>query len=612
MPEERRITVAQGLARISPDEITSRTFPTARKGFDPSEVRSYLAQLAREIQAAIDREVDLRAALARAEDLAANPSVDEATLTSALGHETARVLRSAHEAAAEISARASAEADALQSRASTRADELISRATAEAAALAEKSQAAAAEKMAAAEAAAAELRRRAEHEAAAMLDSARIEAEELLSSTRSECRSMLQEAQDLRSKVLADLTTRRRELHAQIEQLRAGRQRLAQVIGEVRRSVERIGDDLERAENDSRSLPTTRKTAPAAQASPRVQGPSAVEEPGPSAVEEPGPSAVEEPGPSAVEEPGPSAVEEPGPSAVEEPRASVDELFARLRSAAPESVGSGSHPQASAVTEEDGTPAEDVGSAVDAAVTEEPGTPAEDVGSAVDAAVAPEPLFAKRDELLAPVVTDLSRRLKRALQDDQNDLLDRIRSSKAWEPGLLGEVRAHEARFAESAADQLRKAASSAGAYLEACGVPGGAVERGDSPRLDLDGQSVELARSIVSVLRRRIEQEAGRLAPDDDAIVEKVGSAYREWKGARIERLAEDSVVAAFSTGLLWRIPDSASIAWRVDPSTDACPDCADNALAGSLPRGEQFPTGHPHPPAHPGCRCLIVPAEA
>ncbi len=588
MPEERRITVAQGLARISPDEITSRTFPTARKGFDPSEVRSYLAQLAREIQAAIDREVDLRAALARAEDLAANPSVDEATLTSALGHETARVLRSAHEAAAEISARASAEADALQSRASTRADELISRATAEAAALAEKSQAAAAEKMAAAEAAAAELRRRAEHEAAAMLDSARIEAEELLSSTRSECRSMLQEAQDLRSKVLADLTTRRRELHAQIEQLRAGRQRLAQVIGEVRRSVERIGDDLERAENDSRSLPTTRKTAPAAQASPRVQGPSA------------------------VEEPGPSAVEEPGPSAVEEPRASVDELFARLRSAAPESVGSGSHPQASAVTEEDGTPAEDVGSAVDAAVTEEPGTPAEDVGSAVDAAVAPEPLFAKRDELLAPVVTDLSRRLKRALQDDQNDLLDRIRSSKAWEPGLLGEVRAHEARFAESAADQLRKAASSAGAYLEACGVPGGAVERGDSPRLDLDGQSVELARSIVSVLRRRIEQEAGRLAPDDDAIVEKVGSAYREWKGARIERLAEDSVVAAFSTGLLWRIPDSASIAWRVDPSTDACPDCADNALAGSLPRGEQFPTGHPHPPAHPGCRCLIVPAEA
>jgi hypothetical protein len=40
-------------------------------------------------------------------------------------------------------------------------------------------------------------------------------------------------------------------------------------------------------------------------------------------------------------------------------------------------------------------------------------------------------------------------------------------------------------------------------------------------------------------------------------------------------------------------------------------CPDCDDNALAGPTPRGEVFPTGQPHPPAHAGCRCLLVPVR-
>jgi hypothetical protein len=40
-----------------------------------------------------------------------------------------------------------------------------------------------------------------------------------------------------------------------------------------------------------------------------------------------------------------------------------------------------------------------------------------------------------------------------------------------------------------------------------------------------------------------------------------------------------------------------------------DTCgPDCLDNALAGPLAFGEAFPTGHTHPPAFEGCRCLLV----
>ena len=36
-------------------------------------------------------------------------------------------------------------------------------------------------------------------------------------------------------------------------------------------------------------------------------------------------------------------------------------------------------------------------------------------------------------------------------------------------------------------------------------------------------------------------------------------------------------------------------------------CPDCEDNGLSGSQRPGEEFPTGHRYPPAHPGCRCLL-----
>ena len=51
-------------------------------------------------------------------------------------------------------------------------------------------------------------------------------------------------------------------------------------------------------------------------------------------------------------------------------------------------------------------------------------------------------------------------------------------------------------------------------------------------------------------------------------------------------------------------------SARWVVDDGGAPCPDCDDNALAGPVPHGSEFPTGDLHPPAHPGCRCLAAPA--
>ena len=73
-----------------------------------------------------------------------------------------------------------------------------------------------------------------------------------MTQARTEGRAMVQEAQELRARVLADLSRRRRVLHSQIEQLRAGRERLAETISEVRHSVDRITDELFRAEDEAR------------------------------------------------------------------------------------------------------------------------------------------------------------------------------------------------------------------------------------------------------------------------------------------------------------------------------------------------------------------------
>jgi hypothetical protein len=67
--------------------------------------------------------------------------------------------------------------------------------------------------------------------------------------------------------------------------------------------------------------------------------------------------------------------------------------------------------------------------------------------------------------------------------------------------------------------------------------------------------------------------------------------------------------VFGAFGRGLYVALPEGASARWLVDDGGVPCPDCDDDALAGAVTKGEPFPTGPCHPPAHPGCRCLLVP---
>src|SRR5665213_1742110 len=235
MPEDRRLTISSS-SRLHPDEVARHTFGTARRGFDPAEVRIFLEQISHEMQATAEREEALREAVDDAERRAANPVLDEATLTAALGQETARVLRSAHDAATELVAKAEAEATRMRTHAED-----------EAVALQSRTEQNASDRIAQAESVASDLRRRTQEEVASKLEGSKVEAEELVAQARAECRAMVQEAQEVRARVLGDLTRRRRVLHSQIEQLRAGRERLAETINDVRHTVDRITDELFRA-----------------------------------------------------------------------------------------------------------------------------------------------------------------------------------------------------------------------------------------------------------------------------------------------------------------------------------------------------------------------------
>jgi hypothetical protein len=73
------------------------------------------------------------------------------------------------------------------------------------------------------------------------------------------------------------------------------------------------------------------------------------------------------------------------------------------------------------------------------------------------------------------------------------------------------------------------------------------------------------------------------------------------------VEGAVHDALHAAWVRGAFTAAPDGHVLRWVLDP-LGTCPDCEDNALEPTT-KGGSFPTGHVHPPAHPGCRCMITP---
>ena len=229
-------------SRLAAADIPRRTFGAVRRGFDPQEVRAYLDLVAKELVAAERREQELLHELAAAEERARHPEIDEALLTSALGQRSAALLRSAHDEAARIIEHAERTAAALVREAQQHASEAEVRA-----------ESSAAERIAEAELGVNALRQQARDEAAAILEASRVEGESVVEHARQQGRSMIEQAQEARRRVLAEMAQRRRVLSEQIEQFRAARDELASAVLGVRHSLDRIVDDLGRADDQARA-----------------------------------------------------------------------------------------------------------------------------------------------------------------------------------------------------------------------------------------------------------------------------------------------------------------------------------------------------------------------
>ncbi len=523
-------------SRISTGDIARHSFAIARRGFDTDEVRAYLQSVARSLETLEERETELRAAMAEAGERAAHPVVDEATLTASLGQHSAQILRHAHEEAARIVAQAQEGSATLLRDAQSQVDELQAR-----------TEAASAERVVEVELMVANAEKEARVERERILAGADAEGEHIINRAKDEGRSLLEQVQEARRRVLADLSTRRRALTIQIEQLRAARDEMAASVHGVGDKVGDILAQLERTDDEARAA------ALAAGDQARLHG--------------------DGDGPHDQEAPDAAAGEDADHDGV---APSVDELFARIRAGSDE-------PGAKAEPPSPADPAAGAGPQGEAELEAE-AIPNPDA-----------PLMARRDELLAPVTAQLSRHIKRALGDDQNRLLDVLRSAPSTEGAvLLGSEDAHLEVFTSAAHGHLVDAFAAGTVFAggQAGSIPAGAA---------VDLSSSGLARSVVTMLRRRIEDGTEDLG-------DRVGAAFREWRGERIERLVGDFSLQAFSAGVAAAAGSGGTVRW-VAASADGCSDCDDNALAGAVAVSEAFPTGHPYPPAHSGCRCLVAP---
>jgi hypothetical protein len=315
-----------------------------------------------------------------------------------------------------------------------------------------------------------------------------------------------------------------------------------------------------------------------------------------------------------------------GPTTDSEPTDAVGSLFDRIRDGRKRAVD-----KARQVLDEPPAPAEMEGAPLEAdvavaepAATESAATgPAasrhhEDPDAGVTHSDADEARLQQREVVLADLERDLNRRLKRTLQDEQNDLLDRLRGVKGA-PGLhdlLLPVEAHTEPYRAAARPILAKAA--------AAGFDLGLEWRGEAPSRQgdagpeartadaqtADAQARLVAERIVDPLRRQIEKMFADQGEDGpERLTESLGSVYRSTRAQRVERVAADVISSTFAAGTWQATPAGATLRWIAEDADGPCPDCDDNALAGILVKGEAFPTGQLYPPAHDGCRCLLVP---
>ena len=617
----------------SPAAVGSAQFSVVRRGFEQEEVRDLLRGVSAELARLQERErfleSELRAMQTRG--LSAPGALDEEMVTALLGEETARVLTSAREAAKQQIARAAETAERLVREASSDA---------------------------------ARIRQEAEIEASRKRNDAVADVEAEIELAKQQGREMVIEAREYREKVLSELARRRELAREQIEHLIHDRDRLVAAFDRARLAANDVVGDLtefdELSEEVARisglSTPVdatapiffdyTKEPDAIPQSSESIEGEKVVgviaesidsitietvdavevveveeiieveevivveeiieEAPDTTVVamhEAPAgmsehPSSeppaqehiaevvqlfgkkrkeVESPQvENEVVEP-PVAVVEPveakkEPVATTPQKKSVDDLFARLKQTNTAEVARTTKPKV--------------------------------VVPKVDQGV-----FDHRDEVLAPIMVLITRKMKRVLADEENSMLTYLQGKKsvvALEK-VLPSADEHLQMYVEALSEDVISAAM-AGAQSLSKSLKADLRKRVTRSAV-MQVVSRTMDESTIRPLREKIQRAVEQSNGDKDEMSNLIRSVYREMKMQRVEQQVSDIARMAYSRGAYLVLDQGTPVCWMVDPNGPSCADAEDNSLAGSTDLGSEFPTGHVHPTAHAGCRCLITP---
>ena len=628
----------------SPAAVGSAAFPTSRRGFDQAEVRDFLKMVAAEMARLQERErfleSEMRAMQTRG--LSAPGRLDEETVTTLLGEEAARVLTAARDASTQIRDRAEESATRLVKDA---AEDAV------------------------------RIRESAVLEAARIRDDSGADAEAEIEMAKQQGRDMVNEAREYREKVLSELSRRRDAARSQIEQLLHGRDRLMNAFERARIASEDVIGGLTDAHDEPEFIvdlsPTTgpvpiinsehpsvkvfdreeviteeepteivsnvvifdheseaeveveviadevsvevidevqivdvlHPVHTPAEVEPSVEDVASIEPMetsqtnvvslfgrGRRSVDMPE-IAIEE---VEAEKPAEEKVIVP---AVKKDVVAVDDIFAKLR------AGSTADVAAKAATSSDIAKAEKP--AAKAAMPKaEKKAKAKPAAPVVDLA-----RFEERNEELSPVVVAMARKLKRVLADEQNTVLGHVRAKRSSLDidAVLGTEAEHSARYASAVAEDSMAAASAGAKSVKAAG--------GSSRRVTQKAIAAHAVSAITAGLVAGFREDAriaiGEAEGDREVLLGLIRDVYRSWKTERIDSHVDDIACSSYSHGAYLALEPGSKITWMAEPDTNCCSECEDNSLGGSVVRGDDFPTGHSHPPAHAGCRCLVAPVQ-
>ena len=619
----------------SPAAVGSAQFNVERRGYDQGEVRDFLRMVSAELARLQERERFLESEMRAMQTRGlSDPGVlDEATVTTLLGEETARVLSVAREAAQQ-----------MRARGAESAERLVREATAESA----------------------RLREEAEIEVSRRRSDAVTDSESEIELAKQQGREMVNEARAYREKMLSELARRRELAKQQIEQLVRDRDRLMSAFERARLAANDVMGDLsefdDAADELTRALPEgvidstiknvvqfDREKFEDDESVPAVSDITTlpVDESIAMPVEVLEREKVVEPNieTAVVEEKvqpvmrqevkpeiQPEADLEPDdghrakvvqlfgrtsrrlhpstdapvseapvlelpvvekPAVVNPKNSSVDDLFAKLRKAGADSVA-GSVKQVEPIAKQPMKASPSVVETRKAPVSAKP-----------DAQI-----FSKRDDALTPMIEVLAKKLKRVLADEENAMLNYLQSKKAQVAleKVLPTFDSHVQSFVEATSKDLIEAAM-AGAQSLSKSLKAD-LRKKISNTAVMQVMSKKLADEIVLPLRTRIQKCAEKSAGDSNEMSSLIRTVYREWKMQQVDKLVGDVTRLAYSRGAYLVLDAGTKVCWMVDPNGPPCADAEDNSLAGAIARGENFPTGHEHPVIHSGCRCLVVPA--